>query len=494
MLVEVTPERCAQIFPSGLDNLMSIAEGFQPENGSCSTRGLHWEAGIMLQEGADLSEGVATVAPSLVVLVAKSSEDVVLPTIAGAAPLADFAEVAAGILFPADLAGSVTSAVADSAVAGILFPADPAGILFPADPTGILFPADTAGILFPADTVRTDTADVVFLADAEEVTVGLADLADAGIRFPADPAGILFAAHPAGILFTADPAGILFTADPAGILLSADPAGILFPADPSGILFAADPAGILFPADPAGILFAADPSGTAAADVAFLANADPVTMGVTDLADAGAVPLAAPDMTFPEIEVVTVVSSQNVCPAMMVGLMQNDLLNGNSEDPREVVGDRLSAPMCPVIPERHGERECDDFGDDGYGYYEKKIDSLSGSSEYDDPRDIREWDDWSDNESAEQYWAPFPAEVGGDSVLTCCVSVLAVDEAVIITDSCSGDPRARRALNSPEFRCDPDSDRMLCRQWIPSALDTSVRETGVTVCWIFGRTLIPVHT
>ena len=27
VLVEVTPERCAQIFPSGLDNLMSIAEG-----------------------------------------------------------------------------------------------------------------------------------------------------------------------------------------------------------------------------------------------------------------------------------------------------------------------------------------------------------------------------------------------------------------------------------------------------------------------------------
>ena len=190
----------------------------------------------MLQEGADLSEGVATVAPYLVVLAAKSSEDVVLPTIAGAAPLADFAEVAAGILFPADLAGSVTSAVADSAVAGILFPADP---------DGILFPADTAGILFPADTVRTDTADVVFLADAEEVTVGLADLADAGIRFPADP------------------------------------------------------------------------SGTAAADVAFLADADPVTMGVTDLADAGAVPLAAPDMTFPEIEVVTVVWRGDFKPERM---------------------------------------------------------------------------------------------------------------------------------------------------------------------------------
>ena len=53
---------------------------------------------------------------------------------------------------------------------------------------------------------------------------------------------------------------------------------------------------------------------------------------------------------------------------------------------------------------------------------------------------------------------------------------------MIATDSCSGDPCARRVLNGPEFRCDPDSDRMLCRQWIPSAMDTSVRETGVTVC------------
>ena len=82
-------------------------------------------------------------------------------------------------------------------------------------------------------------------------------------------------------------------------------AGILFPADPAGILFPADPTGMLFPADPAGILFPADPAGTVAADVAFLANADPVTMGVTDLADAGAVPLAAPDMTFPTIGLVT---------------------------------------------------------------------------------------------------------------------------------------------------------------------------------------------
>ena len=90
----------------------------------------------------------------------------------------------------------------------------------------------------------------------------------------------------------------------AGILFPADPAGILFPANPAGILVPADPAGILFPTDTAGILFPADPAGTVAADVVFMADADPVTMNVTDLADAGAVPLAAPDMTFPAIGLV----------------------------------------------------------------------------------------------------------------------------------------------------------------------------------------------
>ena len=39
---------------------------------------------------------------------------------------------------------------------------------------------------------------------------------------------------------------------------------------------------------------------------------------------------------------------------MMVGLVQNDLLNWNSEDPREVFGDRLPAPGYPVIPEGIG--------------------------------------------------------------------------------------------------------------------------------------------
>ena len=83
----------------------------------------------------------------------------------------------------------------------------------------------------------------------------------------------------------------------------------------AGMLFPADPAGILFPADPAGMLFPADPAGIVAADVAFLADADPVTMNVTDLADAGAMPLAAADMTFPAIGLVTGTQNGQICGA-----------------------------------------------------------------------------------------------------------------------------------------------------------------------------------
>ena len=91
---------------------------------------------------------------------------------------------------------------------------------------------------------------------------------------------------------------------------------------------------------------------------------------------------------------------------------------------------------------------------------------------YDDPRDYREWKEWSDTDNAEQYWAPFPADMGDDSIPNCGASMLAMDEAVIVMDSCSGDTRAQRVRKGQEFRCDPDSDRMLCRLWIPSTLDT----------------------
>ena len=135
----------------------------------------------------------------------------------------------AGILFLADSAEPVTVGVADLADAGILFPAIPAGILFPTDPARILFPAELA----------------------EPVTVGVADLADAGILFPAVPAGIPFPTDPAGILFPAE------LAEPVTV----------------GVADLAD-AGILFPAVPARILFPAD-------------LAEPVTVGVADVNAAG---------------------------------------------------------------------------------------------------------------------------------------------------------------------------------------------------------------
>ena len=96
----------------------------------------------------------------------------------------------------------------------------------------------------------------------------------AGILFPADPAGILFPAVPAGIPFLADSVGTLSLPDQNGTLSPTDLAGILFPADPAGILFPAVPAGRPIPPDPAVILFPAD-------------LAEPVTLGVTGLADAG---------------------------------------------------------------------------------------------------------------------------------------------------------------------------------------------------------------
>ena len=265
----------------------------------------------------------------------------------------------AGVVFLAD-AEEVTVGVAELADAGILFPAKPAGILFPAKPAGILFPAYAAGILFPVD-----------------------------------PAGILFPAYAAGILFPVDPAGILFPADPAGILFPVDPAGILFPAYAAGILFPADPAGILFPADPAGILFPADPARTVTADVTFLADTDPVTMGVTGLAYVGDVPLAVTDMAFPEVGLVcTDVANEvdvtpgkcgdeygsyhgtaltdmwcrekNSCSAVLFEMVTGDLLTvgtvGFALDRREVFRNSISDPVCLVMPEICGWQRYEAFG------------------------------------------------------------------------------------------------------------------------------------
>ena len=112
---------------------------------------------------------------------------------------------------------------------------------------------------------------IPFLADlVEPVTVGVAVLADAGILFPAFSEGILFPFDSEGILF--------FPPDSERILFPTDPAGIPFPADLAepvtlGVAGLAD-AGILFPAISEGILFPAD-------------LAEPVAVGVAGFADAG---------------------------------------------------------------------------------------------------------------------------------------------------------------------------------------------------------------
>ena len=68
-----------------------------------------------------------------------------------------------------------------------------------------------AGMAFPADLAGVVVANVTTLADAELVTIGVADLADAGMAFPVDLAGVVAAdataLADAGMVFPADPVG-----------------------------------------------------------------------------------------------------------------------------------------------------------------------------------------------------------------------------------------------------------------------------------------------
>ena len=165
---------------------------------------------------------------------------------------------------PSSLPGEVCSVLAGAAPpasvkddmngVGVVVPAEAAclveaGIPFPADPVGTQSLTVRDGTLSP-----TDPAGILFPADlAELTTVGVVGLADAGILFLSVsecilfPAGILFPAIAEGILFPPDPAGMPFPADLAepvtvGVTGLAD-AGILFPAVSEGILFPSDPLG-----------------------------------------------------------------------------------------------------------------------------------------------------------------------------------------------------------------------------------------------------------
>ena len=114
MLVEATPGRSVRILPSVPDGVVVVAEGLKSEDGTSSASGRLREAGSVLHECADFAGGIAAVATSPVVCAEDTTEGVMLPIVAGAAPLAEIAEV-----FAVD-----ATSLAD---AGILFTAEPAG-------------------------------------------------------------------------------------------------------------------------------------------------------------------------------------------------------------------------------------------------------------------------------------------------------------------------------------------------------------------------------
>ena len=126
----------------------------------------------------------------------------------------------------------------------------------------------------PPASEKDDIDDVAAVVPAEA-----ACLVEAGMPFPAEPVGTQSLAVRDGTLSPTDPAGILFPANLAepttmGVVGLAD-AGILFSAVTEGILFPPDPTGILFPAVSEGILFPSDPAG-----MPFPADlAEPVTVG-----------------------------------------------------------------------------------------------------------------------------------------------------------------------------------------------------------------------
>ena len=92
----------------------------------------------------------------------------------------------------------------------------------------------------------------------------------------------------------------------------------------AGILFPAIPAGIPIPADPAGILFPAD-------------LAELITIGVDDVAVAGAAPLAVPDM-FTEPELVAMIVADEVQTVDGVPVcFGGDGDDVGCEDPRDII-------------------------------------------------------------------------------------------------------------------------------------------------------------
>ena len=76
------------------------------------------------------------------------------------------------------------------------------------------------------------------------------------------------------------------------------------------------------------------------------------------------------------------------------------------------------------------------LGGNSCGYY-GDFDSRPGSSDYDDPRDYREWCDWSDVEEDDGYYDPFQTGVENEIVTFGGALGMFADAAVVATVMCS---------------------------------------------------------
>ena len=145
-----------------------------------------------------------------------------------------------------------------------------------------------AGVASPTVFAEVVAADAISLADAGMDNIGVTDLVDAGIRFPADPAGTVTV-------------GVTDLVD-------------------------------------AGIPFLADPTGAVTVGVASLIDAGMVTVCVTDLANAGTMPLA-------ETGMVTVGMADGVYAAHMDGKGVNIRFGDRLSD---VEGGLQSGMICMI--------------------------------------------------------------------------------------------------------------------------------------------------
>ena len=221
------------------------------------------------------------------------------------------------------------------------------------------------------------------------------DLADTGILFPADPVETLSLPDHAGILFLAVPAGIPIPPDPAVILFPASLAepvtmGVADLAD-AGILFPAVPAGIPIPADPAGILFPAD-----------LVELD--TVGVVDVVFVGEASLVVFDVfDGPELVAMIVAGEVETVEGIPVDY-------GDDSDDSEYKDTRNEFKTINKMPVYYGG----DFND----------------SDCEDPRDLayKDWVDWRDFNSPDGYCGFFPDDWEAQLPVTDCASVMVVGE------------------------------------------------------------------